>query len=165
MIRKEHLGASMARECDIAKHLFTKLGSAAMDYRPSPSQRSTIELLRYLSVCGIAGIRCMADQDWQPFGKYISQAETMTAEAFPEAMNRQKGEIEAFFASVTEDRLETQDAPLPGGGTLALGLAILNGPFKWLAAYKLQLFLYAKANGATDIGTANVWAGIDWKQS
>ncbi len=43
-----------------------------------------------------------------------------------------------------------------------LGLAILNGPLKWLTAYKLQLFLYAKACGA-EIGTANAWAGMDWK--
>jgi hypothetical protein len=57
--------------------------------------------------------------------------------------------------------LETQMAPLPGGGTRTLGLAILEAPFKWLTAYKLQLFLYAKATGASAIGTANAWAGVD----
>jgi hypothetical protein len=51
---------------------------------------------------------------------------------------------------------------MPGGGELPLGAALLNGPFKWLTSYKLQLFLYAKANGAA-IGTVNAWAGMDSK--
>jgi hypothetical protein len=29
------------------------------------------------------------------------------------------------------------------------------------AAYKTQLFLYIKANGNHDIGTMNLWAGMD----
>ena len=79
-------------------------------------------------------------------------------------MDLQKQEIKAFFDSVTERELETKDALLPVGGTQLLGQAILDLPFKWLAAYKLQLFLYAKATGSADIGTANAWMGIDWKR-
>jgi hypothetical protein len=78
-------------------------------------------------------------------------------------MDRQKKEIKEFFDSVTERDLETRDATLPIGGTQLLGLAILDLPYKWLPAYKLQLFLYAKATGTSDIGTANAWMGIDWK--
>lgn len=162
MITKDQLGASMLHECKVALHLFGKLSPDAYDYRPSPRQRTTTELLRYLAICGIAGTRCMADADWKLFAEYRARTNEMRPEEFPAMMERQKGELDAFFRSVTEEMLEMQDAPLPGGGMQPLGAAILNGPLKWLAAYKLQLFLYAKASGA-EIGTANAWNGIDWK--
>ena len=82
-------------------------------------------------------------------------------DGFLDAMAKQKAAIETFFADISEAALETQEAPLPGGGSAPLGVAILNGPFKWVAAYKLQLFLYAKACGATGIGTSNAWRGAD----
>ena len=163
MISKDQLAAAMKRECDICQHLFTKLSPEAMDYRPSPGQRTTTGLLRYRSICGIAGLRCMGESNWKLFSEYTARAAQMGAADFPAAMARQKDEIGAWFDSVTEEMLETQPAKMPGGGTPPLGVGVLNGPFKWLAAYKLQLFLYAKSAGATEIGTANAWAGVDPK--
>jgi hypothetical protein len=160
VITKDQLAASLTRECDICRHLFTKLGPAAHDYRPSPGQRSTTDLLRYLSYCGIAGVRSMAEKNWKIFAERAERAKEMPAAEFPAAMDRQKREIEAFFESVSDQTLGTQEAQVPGGGTLPLGAAIMSGPLKWLTAYKMQLFLYAKATGA-DIGTVNAWAGID----
>jgi hypothetical protein len=32
---------------------------------------------------------------------------------------------------------------------------------KWAVAYKMQLFLYIKANGNHDINTSNLWRGVD----
>jgi hypothetical protein len=160
VITKDQLAASLTRECDICRHLFTKLGPAAHDYRPSPGQRSTTDLLRYLSYCGIAGVRSMAEKNWKIFAERAERAKEMPAAEFPEAMDRQKREIETFFESVSDQTLGTQEAQVPGGGTLPLGAAIMSGPLKWLTAYKMQLFLYAKATGA-DIGTVNAWAGID----
>lgn len=162
MLTKDAFLASMLRECDICVHLHGKLGPGAWDYRPADKQRSTTELLRYLSVCAIAGATCMVAKDWKRFAPFAERVKDLQPEAFPDAMARQKDELTAFMTALTEDTLRTQMAPMPGGGELPLGEALLNGPFKWLAAYKLQLFLYAKANGA-EIGTANAWRGVDWK--
>ena len=124
-------------------------------------QRSTLELLRYLAIAGNAAMRCMAAADWKLWAGFAESVKEMAPADFPALMAKQKQDIQAFFDGVTEEQLRTQEAPLPGGrGVMPLGAAILNGPFKWLAAYKLQLFLYAKANGA-QIGTANAWAGVD----
>jgi hypothetical protein len=164
MITKEQFADSMIRECDIAIHLFSKLPPEAYDYRPSPEQRTTTELLRYLSVCAAGGIRCMSENNWKLFSEeYRTRVEEMAPADFPAAMERQKKEISDFFAAVSEETLLTQEAPMPGGGMLPLGAAILNGPLKWLAAYKMQLFLYAKAAGAGDLKTSNVWRGTDPK--
>jgi hypothetical protein len=163
MITKEHLAASMLRECDIAKHLFTKVPEGGFDYRPSPDQRSTLELLRYLAICGIGGIRAMEANDLAVLNEYKDQVADMEAAAFPETMDHQKVQIREYFAGVDDRTLETIEAKLPGAGAMPLDVAIMNGPLKWLTAYRMQLFLYAKASGAPGLGTANAWAGIDWR--
>jgi len=160
MVSKEHVAASMLRECDICIHLFGKLPPEAYDYRPSEGQRSTLELLRYLAICGIGGIRAMSGGDWGVWKDFSARTAEMPAEGFPAMMERQKEEIAAFFAETSEETLETQPATLPWKETVPLGAALLAGPFKWLAAYKLQLFLYAKANGA-EVSTPNAWMGSD----
>ena len=163
MITKLQLQQSLLHECDVCLHLFGKLDASSREYRLTPKQRSTLELLQYLSFCGIGGMRCMAEANWKLFGELAAASKTMTIEEFPERMRGQKAAIEAFFGSVTETELSTREVKLPGGGTQPLGLAIMNAPLKWLAAYKLQLFLHAKATSAPEIGTANAWRGIDWK--
>ena len=162
MISKDALCASMTRECDIAIHLHGKLTPGAHDYRMSPTQRSTLETMRYLSYCGIGGIEAMASGGWAKWPAREAAGAQMTVEEFPAAMRRQKKEIEEFFASISEETLATQPAKVPGGDAVSpLGTALIDGPLKWLLAYKMQLFLYVKASGATEIGTSNAWGGRD----
>ena len=161
MIAKSYLLDSMLHECTVVQHLYTKLTPASLDYRPSAGQRSTAELLQYLSFCGIAGSTCMVERDWKRFAPFRERAKEMPAAEFVEAMDRQKAELITLFDSITEEQLATQQAPLPGGTTQPLAVALVNGPLKWLTAYKLQLFHYAKASGADAIGTSNAWRGVD----
>ncbi len=161
MITKEHLAASMVHECNICIHLFAKFSPEAYSYRPSPQQRSTAELMQYLAICGIAGVRSMAEGNWTAFGELKERVQNATPEDFPALMEKQKEEITAYIASLSDEALATQEAKVPGVGVVPLGAAILNGPLKWLTAYRMQLFLYAKACGATDIGTSNAWSGMD----
>ena len=163
MITKAQLQQSLLHECDVCLHLYSKLDASSWDYRFTPRQRSTLELLQYLSFCGIGGIRCMAESNWKLFGELAAAAKAIPVEEFPDRMRGQKAAIEAFFDSVTEAELASREVKLPGGAVQPLGLAIINAPLKWLAAYKLQLFLHAKATSAPEIGTANAWRGIDWK--
>lgn len=161
MITKSDLLDSMLHECTVAQHLYSKLRPESLEYRPSPTQRSTAELLQYLSVIGIAGTTCMAERDWKRFAPFSERAKAMTSDGFVEAMDRQKAELIDLFKGLTEERLATQEAPIPGGGVQPLAVALMNGPIKWLTAYKLQLFLYAKASGVHEIGTPNAWRGVD----
>lgn len=163
MITKDQFAQSLARECDIIVHLFSKIAPDAYDYRPSPEQRSTLELLRYVAIFASAGIDCMLHKDWKRFGEHRERVKEMSAAEFPAAMERQKQEILGVFASVSEEALRSQEAPMPGGAMLPLGLAIMEGPLKWMAAYKMQLFLYAKASGATELKTSNLWRGVEPK--
>jgi hypothetical protein len=161
MITKEQFARSAARECDIIVHLFSKIPPDAYAYQPSPQQRTTLDLLRYISICASASIHCMVHKDWKLFAAFRERVKEMPASEFPAAMERQKQEILEFLDSVSEETLATQEAPMPGGMMLPLGMAVLEGPLKWLTAYKMQLFLYAKASGATELKTSNLWRGTD----
>ena len=52
VITKSELIASLQDEVRILLHLASKVDPAKLDYRPTEKQRSTIELLRYLSMMG-----------------------------------------------------------------------------------------------------------------
>ena len=52
VLTKEELIGSLQNEARILLHLCSKIDPSILDYRPSPKQRSTIELLRYLSNMG-----------------------------------------------------------------------------------------------------------------
>jgi hypothetical protein len=161
MITKTDLLDSMLHECTVAQHLFTKIPASGFEYRPGPKQRTTAELLQYLSIIGIAGATCIVSRDWKLFGPFSERVKEMRSEEFLERMDRQKAELIAFFKELPDERLATGTGLLPGGGQQPLAVALMNGPLKWLTAYKLQLFLYAKAAGAEEIGTSNAWGGRD----
>ena len=52
VLTKEELIASLQNEVRILLHLASKIDRSQLDYRPTPKQRSTIELLRYLTIMG-----------------------------------------------------------------------------------------------------------------
>jgi len=51
------LVALLQKEVRLLLHLAAKVDAAALDYRPTPKQRSTIELLRYLTMMGPGLVR------------------------------------------------------------------------------------------------------------
>ena len=52
VLTKPELIASLQSEVRILLHLAGKIDRTMLDYRPTPKQRSTIELLKYLSMMG-----------------------------------------------------------------------------------------------------------------
>jgi hypothetical protein len=52
VLTKSELVASLKNDVRILLHLAGKVDPAQLDYRPTPKQRSTLDLLRYLSMMG-----------------------------------------------------------------------------------------------------------------
>ncbi|CAN5724699.1 hypothetical protein BH18ACI5_BH18ACI5_15070 [soil metagenome] len=98
---KSELIASLQNEVRILLQLASKVDRAKLNYRPTEKQRSTLELLQYLTIVGPA---------------LLAAAKAGT---------------------------------------------IVNQVLCGCAAYRTQLFLYLKACGREDLGTANLWAGVD----
>jgi hypothetical protein len=161
MLKKQQILEAMQREIDVAVHLHGKIPAGAMDFRFTPKQRSTRELLRYLSYVGIGAAQSMAEGSWDPYEACEKRAESEAPAEFPVAMARQKKELSAFFAGISEADLETKRAELPWGTKTSLGEAILQLAYACLVAYRMQLFLHAKAAGNTSLATANCWGGMD----
>ncbi len=52
VLTKEELISSLRREVRILVHLAGKVDKSKLDYRPTPKQRSTLELLQYMAIMG-----------------------------------------------------------------------------------------------------------------
>jgi hypothetical protein len=160
MLNKTDLLKALHKECDICIHLYGKIPEGGLDYRPSHKQRNTLELLKYLSFCGIAFAEGMTG-NWDVYNELEQQSETMPSEEFPVAMERQKVMLTELFDLITDDDFATKESVLPSGERTKLGYALLDMPFRCMCGYRMQLFLYAKAAGNDALITPNCWFGVD----
>ncbi len=164
-IVKDYIERSMLHDLDIVQHLITKLPESAWVWRPKEGMRSTTELLQYLSFIGAANLQTYIDGGWLPENLvHLRAAREATASLTPAdfhgALEDQKNKIKAIFADLSLDDLSTKTTIEPWGVESPLLYVLLNSTLKYLAAYRMQVFLYAKMNGA-EIGTLNNWRGID----
>lgn len=164
MISRQFFIEAIIHEINVCKHLGTKVPDGGFDFRFSDKQRSTLQVMRYLATCGIAPIKSLVQNDWNVYDVYDKEVEDMMPEDFPAVMDRQIAYVREAFASISDDDLEKTIVKAPGvSDPLPLGAAIMRTSYAWLVAYRMQLFLQAKSSGVESIGTANNWAGVDWK--
>lgn len=164
MISKEQFLESLAHESNICKHLHGKLKQLppeALEFRFSEKQRSTLELLQYLAHCAIVPMRAILANDWSNIQDAVAKSKETTFESFHADLDRQLEECGAALAGIGEEEFRTRTGALPMGMSKPLGLALIEFPLKFMAAYRLQLFLHLKAAGLTELGTANCWMGVD----
>lgn len=161
MITKQDLLDSLLNEIEIIRHLATKVPAKGLDFRFTKDQRSTLELLRYCSFCGVGGALAMVKGNWDDYKEWSTGSAALTAEQIPAALDKQADALRGLFAEITDEAFTKQKAKHPLGHELPLGRALLETSLKWLTGYRMQLFLQAKAAGNDSIGTANCWGGID----
>jgi hypothetical protein len=164
MLSRHDILDSLLREIQITRHLFGKVPEGAMDFRPSEGQRSTLELLRYQSFCGLGGTYAMIDGGWDRYGALSSASESLEPDGVLSALDAQAAGLEEVYGAMTDEAFSTQEATSPRGETMTLGKALLEHPVKWMTAYKLQLFLYCKLAGNEEIWTPNCWGGVDMER-
>jgi hypothetical protein len=161
MITKEQFLASIFHETAIIKHLHAKLTPEMLDFRPAKDIRSILEVLQYLTFCGILPAQALLKNDWSIFAASQAQAAKLTFEEIPAALDRQAQDIQTVVSDLTDEQLLNQDVLLPWGTKDKLGISLVNTSLKFLCAYRLQLFVSAKAAGLTQLNTANCWGGVD----
>ena len=139
VLTKSELIASLQNEVRILLHLAGKIDRATLDYRPTPKQRSTIELLRYLTVMGPALVRAAKSGAFDPAAWPAVYAELLADVSDADF----RAEVEIF------------------GGKCSRGAFLVNTVLCGCAAYRTQIFLYLKSCGRQDLNTMNLWAGVD----
>jgi len=160
MFTKEQFLQSLRQETEICKHLYSKIPAGALEYRPTPGQRSTLELLQYLTISALAPAHAIIF-DRSRIQEDAAKSKTVAADRFCEAMDEQMREVEKMVSALKEDDLLHRDVTLFSGKQGKMGDALVNYCLKFMAAYKMQLFLYLKSAGATELDTYNCWMGID----
>jgi hypothetical protein len=162
VLTKSELIASLQNEVRILLHLAGKVDRARLDYRPTPKQRSTLELLKYLSIMGPIYVQYALAGKRDP-ALWTAAAQAAEARDFDEtlaAIAAQADTYATLLADVTDAAFREEVQGMDGRKT-SRGALIVNMALSGCAAYRTQLFLYLKACGREELTTMNLWAGVD----
>ena len=164
VLTKSELITSLQNEVRMLLHLASKIDRSMLDYRPTPKQRSTLQLLKYLSTMGPMMIRYALAKDGafdrDGWTKVAQAAEARDFDQTLAAIAVHADEYATLLANVTDADLRAEMTTFDGGKTTR-GAFIVNLVLCGCAAYRTQLFLYLKACGREELVTSNLWRGID----
>lgn len=161
MLTADELKSALSEEIRLIRHLATKIDPERIDWRPTEGQRSTIELLRYLTICGIGPVTAILADDWELIAGLAKKNEELGLAGFDAAMETQERELHEALDGLSASELQEREGQLPWGASMPLSQAFLATSVRFLNAYRMQLFLYAKQSGAGELGTYNAWMGTD----
>ena len=162
VLTKEELIASLQNEARILLHLASKIDRNKLDYRPTPKQRSTLELLQYLIVMGPMLIRAVKAGafDGPAWGAAAAEANAKNFDQVLAALEKNRGMYAELLAGFSDADFRGE-IDLFGGGKSSRGSVLVNMVIGGHAAYRTQLFLYLKACGRDELNTMNLWGGVD----
>lgn len=160
MYTKQDLIDSVANEFRIIKHLATKIPADTEGYKPTEGQRTTLELLQYLSEVFANTAKVILAGTTDVYKTLPAPSEPTTLSNFAEMMDAQLESLKATMELFTDEELATV-INIYGIGEKTKAVYLVENLTKWIAAYKMQLFLYIKSSGNTALSTMNLWGGMD----
>jgi hypothetical protein len=161
VLTKSELIAALQHEVQILLHLASKIERATLDYRPTPKQRSTIELLKYLSIMGPQLVQAAKAGTFDPAVWTVAE-KAAAARDFDQtlaAIAAQKDSYATLLADVSDADFRTGIEMF--GNKTTRGAFLVSLVLGGCAAYRTQLFVYLKACGRDELSTMNLWAGVD----
>lgn len=160
-LSKQDLMALLQNEVRILLHLTTKIEPQALDYRPTPKQRSTLELLRYLSIMGPGLVPAIKTGgfDGAAWGAAAAAADAKDFPAIVKDLEKLSDFYTREIGAMSEEDFAAQIEMF--GNKASKGFFLVNLVVGGHAAYRTQLFCYLKSCGREELNTFNLWAGID----
>jgi hypothetical protein len=163
VLSKADLVASLQNEINILVHLCSKVDPSQADYRPSPKQRSNIELLRYLTVMGpllTSSIKA-GKLDRDGFRAKMAAANEFDLPAAVKTLASQWDFYAKAIPEFSDDEL-AEEINLFGNGLRSRGRWLVDFVLCGHAAYRTQLFNNLKGGcGCEELNTSNLWMGMD----
>ncbi len=165
VLTRQELIASLQNEVRILVHLASKVDPSKLAYRPTPKQRSTLELLQYLAIMGptqVAVIKAGAftrpalGAAWSPAE---AAGKAMSFDQAVAAIGKQSDDYARTLGEWTEDDFRSEVDMF--GAKSSRGSLLVNLVLCAHAAYRTQLFCYLKSCGRQELSTVNLWAGVD----
>lgn len=162
VLSKSELISALQHEVRILLHLAGKVDRAQLEYRPTEKQRSTLELLKYLTVMGPM-LTTTAINGGFDVEAYKAANEEAAARDFDQTVAAIAAQ-EDFFArtlgALADADFRAEFAAFDGSKTTK-GAFIVTMVLGGYAAYRTQLFCYLKACGRDELNTGNLWRGVD----
>ena len=165
ILTRSELIATLQQEVRILLHLAGKVEGSMLSYRPTPKQRSTLELLQYMAIMGPTQLtliehgvfdRATLSATWSPAE---AEAEKMSFDQAVAAIRQQSDGYARRLGAWTDADFR-KDVDIFGRKS-SRGLLVITLVLNGHAAYRTQLFLYLKACGREELSTMNLWAGAD----
>ena len=165
VLSKEELIGRLEHEVRILLHLISKVDPAKLEYRPTPKQRTLLELLQYLTVFVPIHLRTIRAGVWDVEAwRNAWRLEELAARKrdlaeIGDTIARQPDLFTEMVESLTDDELRAEMEMFGNKGSRGSWLV-------WMVlchyvAYRMQLFLYLKACDREELGTLDLWAGIE----
>lgn len=155
---KEHLLLNLEREIYLLKRMIPLIEEKDLAFRPVEKVRSTFELMQYLSEIGTTMMNWFLDGMTPEYrAKVAERRQSLTLGNFAERLDEQVANIRKYMERVSEEDLYKKIVELPSKEKMPLGAAIINAPIKWLATYRMELFVYLKMCGKAHISTREAW--------
>ncbi len=154
MLTKPEFLAALKRETRILTHLAGSLQAKHLAFRFTPAQRSTLELLQYLTINAQASVTYYLRGSWEHWDALDAAAKAVDLSSFPAALKAQEPPI-------SDKAWRTlQVKPMSGKGRkMKLDAALFETTLTMCIGYRMQLFLAAKAAGLASLKSSDLWAG------
>lgn len=160
VLTKAELIALLESDVRIVLHLAGKITDTARDYRPTPKQRSTTELVQYISMMGptLVGMIRAGAFDEATWGAAEKAAFARPLEEALAVIGGHPAQYAAAIGAMSDDDLR---AEVDMFGVASRGAHLVTWVLNGAMAYRMQLFLYLKASGREELNTMNLWSGVD----
>ena len=162
VLSKAELLSSLQKEARILGHLADKVERSMVDYRPTPKQRSSLELMRYMSIMGPQLIQAAkaGGFDFNVWTDANKAAEARDWDQTVAVIKQQGDEYATLLGDMSDADFRAEMASFDGS-KVSKGAFIVNLVIAGHAAYRTQLFCYLKACGLDELSTYNLWQGVD----
>ena len=161
VLTKSELIGSLKHEVNILLHLATKVDRAQLDYRPTPKQRSTLELYRYLTIMGPELVQAIQAGAFDT-ARWTAAEQAANQLDFDQVLASLRGQGDVYakvIGGMSDEDLRGQVTMF--GQASTRGAYLVNLVLSGHAAYRTQLFCYLKACGRDELSTYNLWMAID----
>lgn len=165
VLSRDELIRTLEHEIGIILHLASKVRPNDLDYRPTPKQRSTLELLQYLVIVAPihleAALRAAFDlAAWETAWRTGQlSAKAMDLEQVKAAITTQPALFRELLGGLEQADFSAEIEMF--GAKASRGWWIVVLVWCHLVAYRMQLFQYLKSCGHEELGTTNLWMGRD----
>jgi hypothetical protein len=165
VLTKEELISALQQEVRILSHLAGKVDKSKLDYRPTATQRTTLELLQYMAIMGPTLLAVFQTGRFDRetlgaiFGPASAKSKAMDYDQAVAAIQNQSTEYMRVLSDWTDPDFRAEIDMF--GNKTTRGALIVNLVLGGHAAYRTQLFCYLKACGRDELNTMNLWSGVD----